>query len=86
MPDTVVIQETLVTPGNDALAVQLYISDKSRDSESAVIRIALTATIPLSGTMLMAEVQNAALLKLRWAIEPLLHGLESEIRKSRQPL
>jgi hypothetical protein len=86
MPDTIVIQETLVTPGNDALTVQLYISDKPRDSESAAIRIALTAIIPSTGTMLMAEVQNGALLKMRWAIEPLLHGLESEIRKSRQPL
>jgi hypothetical protein len=33
--------------------------------------------------MLMAEVQNGALLALREAIGPLLYDLENEIRKTR---
>jgi hypothetical protein len=83
MPSTVIIQETLATRSNDALTVQLYISDKPRDSESAAVRLALTVSIPITGTMLMAEVQNGALLALREAMGPLLYDLENEIRKAR---
>ena len=63
------IQETIITPAKNGLTVQLYISDKPRNDESAAMRLALTATIPHQQLL----VQRAALADISRVNRPSLN-------------
>ena len=58
---TISIQETTVTPAKDGLIVQLYLSNKPRDSAGAAMRIALHATIPRMRRSSLAKMQHETL-------------------------
>jgi hypothetical protein len=78
----ITIQETVVTATKSGQSVQLYISDAPRDSESAAIRLALTAPIRQMNQPLLAEVQRAALQAVRTVMSGLLQDLADEIKKA----
>jgi hypothetical protein len=80
MAVSIAIQETTITPTKGGLLFQLYVSDAPRESESAAMRLALTATIPDPGRKSLQWMQVQALTAVRESIQETINDLYQHLR------